>query len=169
VSRKAEDMPEPPRGTAGARWMRIKLYVEIREAAPNPMFTRAHRELVRFLHYNLPVKCAECGKARKRHWTMLCSFQALDMGMLVPQRSGKVHLPLAPVCGKHLLAAETEEADPPTTVEGEPTAVDPDVAEARARKAEADRDFELKLADARERFERKLIVDELVRREEAGE
>lgn len=108
MGRKTEDMPEPPRerGT----WVRIRHYVEIFEAKPNPMFTAAQRALIRFLHYNLPVKCAECGKSRKRHWTMLCAFQALDMGMLIPKRSGKVHLPLTPVCGKHLLAAETEDA-----------------------------------------------------------
>lgn len=39
------------------------------------------------------------------------------------------------------------------------------VAEARRRKAKADAEFEVKLATAREKLERKLIVNELVRRE----
>ena len=92
------------------RWGRPVLVVEILEAKPNRMFTEAHRQLVRFLRYEgARVPCAECGKRKKVLWTMLCSFQALDMAMLVPKRSGKIHPPLTPVCQTHLLAPEMEE------------------------------------------------------------
>lgn len=95
--------PEPQ------RFWRPVLVVEILEAKPNKMFTEAHRQLVRFLRYSASVRCAECGKRKKTLWTMLCSFQALDMAMLIPKRSGVVHPPLSPVCQTHLLAAEAEE------------------------------------------------------------
>lgn len=109
-------MPEP----AAPTFFRLKLVVGIHEARPNPMFTESQRALVRFLRYSLSIPCAECGKKKRALWTMLCSFQALDMAPLVPARSGKVHLPLTPVCQGHLLAAETEPAldpdGPKTTV-----------------------------------------------------
>ena len=97
-----------PAAESGKR-VRIVHWVEILEAKPNKMFTEAHRALVRFLRYNVSIKCAECGKRRRVLWTMLCSFQALDMGMLIPKRSGVVHNPLTPVCQSHLLAPEVGE------------------------------------------------------------
>lgn len=92
------------------RSVRLPLAVEILEAKPNKMFTEDMRQLIRFLHYTKAVACAECGKKKKRHWTMLCSFQATSMGAFVLTRSGKVHRPLTPVCGAHPLAPETEPA-----------------------------------------------------------
>ena len=100
--------PGPPQ-----RWCRLKQVVQQFEAKPNKMFTQDQHALVRFLRFTVAVPCAECGKRRKFHWTQLCSFQALSMGMLIPKRSGRVHLPLTPVCRDHLLASETEECDPP--------------------------------------------------------
>ncbi len=99
------------------RYCRPKLVVQLLEAKPNKMFTEAHRALVRFLRYDGDkVACAECGKKKRTLWTMLCSFQAWDMGMLVPKKSGKVHPPLTPVCQGHLMAPEIEEVDESGTV-----------------------------------------------------
>ncbi len=83
----------------------LALYVQILEAKPNKMFSEDQRALVRFLRYNKSVPCAECGRRKRIHWTMLCSFQAYTMAAIVPKKSGKVHLPLTPVC-QHLLAPE---------------------------------------------------------------
>lgn len=102
---RAQDSDKP-------RWCRPKLTVQILEARPNPLFTEAHRELVRFLRYEGDkVPCAECGKRKKILWTMLCSFQAWDLGGFAPKKSGKIHVPLTPVCQTHLLAAEMDEVD----------------------------------------------------------
>lgn len=78
--------------------------VQILEAKPNKMFTEQHRQLVRFLRYSMAVPCAECGRRKRTHWTMLFSFQAMSMGFLVPKKSGKIHMPLTPVCTDHILA-----------------------------------------------------------------
>ena len=78
------------------------LAVYIGEAKPNPMFTEEQRATVRFLTYNKSVRCAECGKRTKYHWTALYEFEAVSLGEpLVPVRSGLVHPPLTPVCGNH--------------------------------------------------------------------
>lgn len=83
------------------------LQVQLREAAPNKMFSEAQRAAVRFLHYSRSVECAECGRRSRHHWTSLLSFQAMDFegsyGVL-RSATGKVHAPLSPVCGKHPLA-----------------------------------------------------------------
>jgi hypothetical protein len=93
------------------RYCLPKQEVRIFEAKPNKMSTEAHRQLVRFLRYTEPLRCGECNRKGKAFWTMLCSFQAWDLGMLVPTKSGKVHQPLTPVCQKHLLAAEMDEVN----------------------------------------------------------
>lgn len=94
------------------RYHRPKLVVDILEAKPNKMFSEAHRQLVRFLRYQgAKVACAECGKKKSTLWTMLCSFQAWDMARIVPKKSGKIHMPMVPVCQTHLLAAEMDEVD----------------------------------------------------------
>jgi len=77
------------------------------EAKPNPMFTEEQRVLVRFVHYSAAVPCCECGRRSKKHWTMSCSFAAHSFPATFSvslAKSGKVHLPLAPVCTSHLLA-----------------------------------------------------------------
>ena len=38
------------------------LYVSIREAKPNTLFTEEQRQSIRFLIYSKPVACAECGR-----------------------------------------------------------------------------------------------------------
>ena len=99
----------PSAGEEKPRYCRPAMYVQILEAKPNKMFSEAHRQLVRFLRYSEYVRCAECGHRKRTLWTMLCSFQALDMAMIVPKRSGRIHLPLTPVCQTHLMAPEIEE------------------------------------------------------------
>jgi hypothetical protein len=94
------------------RYVKPAQAVDILEAKPNKMFSEEQRALVRFLRYTgETVACAECGRKKRTLWTMLWSFQAVDMGMLVPKRSGKIHPPLTPVCPTHLLAPETIEVD----------------------------------------------------------
>lgn len=82
------------------------LQVLLFEAKPNKMFSDEQTATIRFLRYTQAVPCAECGKSSKHHWTVLYSFKATSMvpGMLTLQESGKVHLPLTPVCRDHPLA-----------------------------------------------------------------
>jgi hypothetical protein len=79
------------------------LWVSIREAKPNKMFTEQQTAAVRFLVYNKPVVCAECGKKTKKMWTMLCQFEAPTMANIALAESGKIYMPLAPVCFDHPL------------------------------------------------------------------
>ena len=90
----------------------VPLVVGLYEAKPNKLFTEEQRAAVRFLRYNQAVPCAECGRRSKAHWTVLYSFEAQSLGMLVPKRSGKVHMPLAPVCRSHILAMAEWKAPP---------------------------------------------------------
>ena len=89
------------------------LLVGLYEARPNKLFTEEQRAAVRFLSYNQPVPCAECGRRSKTHWTVLYSFEAQSLGMLIPKRSGRIHMPLAPVCRAHILALATWEPPGP--------------------------------------------------------
>jgi hypothetical protein len=82
--------------------------VQIFEAKPNRMFTEEQRATVRFLRYANAVPCAECGRKSKTHWTLLISFKAKTMAAIIPKDSGKVHMPLTPVCRSHLLAPAWE-------------------------------------------------------------
>lgn len=81
------------------------LRVQICEAKPNPLFTEAQRQSIRFLRFNRHVPCAECGKKVRIHITMLCEFRCGDMerSMFVLKFSDKKHAPLTPVCGDHPL------------------------------------------------------------------
>ena len=63
------------------------------------------------MRFTVAVKCAECGRRSKHHWTQLCSFQARTLAAIVPNKSGKVHSPLTPVCRGHLLAPEYDLVD----------------------------------------------------------
>jgi hypothetical protein len=91
---------------------RLKLEVRLLSAKPNRMFPEWMTERVRFLRFSDSVPCAECGRKRKHHWTMLCAFQAHTMAPLIAKKSGTVHLPLAAVCRQHLLAPEVTESEP---------------------------------------------------------
>jgi len=83
------------------------LQVSLHEAKPNPLFSEAQRATVRFLRYSRAVPCAECGRKSKSHWTSLFSFEAMDAqgrSFVLRSKTGKVHPPLAPVCGRHPMA-----------------------------------------------------------------
>ncbi len=79
------------------------LRVGVYETRPNRMFTDAQRAGIRFLRFTQAVPCAECGRRSRAHWTVLYSFKALSMAVMVPRESDKVHMPLTPVCQQHLL------------------------------------------------------------------
>lgn len=96
------------------------LFVQIREAKENPLFSEAQREAVRFLCYNQPVACAQCGKKKRTLWTMLCAFRSIDLTSpegakrftIDAQRDGQPFPPLAGVCGDHPLAPDWPEKKP---------------------------------------------------------
>ena len=76
--------------------------VEYREAKPNKMFSPQLTALLRFATYRKAVPCAECGKKRKAHWTMLCPFRAtspVGFGL----EPGNLRAPGDPVCSDHPL------------------------------------------------------------------
>ncbi|HEA68233.1 MAG TPA: hypothetical protein ENI07_15645 [Desulfobacterales bacterium] len=51
--------------------MKIKYF----EAKDNPMFPPETTMLIRFARPEQPLKCAMCGKKRKKLWTMLVPFR----------------------------------------------------------------------------------------------
>jgi hypothetical protein len=112
---KPKTKPTPPTAAEKRREkeyrakLKALLWVEVCEAKPNPMFSEWQRSTVRFLRFNGCVPCAECGKKRRLHWTMLCAFRCKDMkqGVFSPVKSAKVHAPLSPVCSEHLLGPAT--------------------------------------------------------------
>lgn len=86
------------------------LFVDIREAKPNKMFSEEQRAAIRFLIYSRPVACAECGKKKKSLWTMICQFRAHSMeNIFAIKKSEKSHPPLAGVCGDHMLEPDYPE------------------------------------------------------------
>lgn len=88
------------------------LWVDVREAKPNPLFTEDQRQMIRFLVYNRAVPCAACGKKKKGLWTMLCTFKAGDMNAtaFVMQDYPTSFAPLTPVCCDHPLHPDMEAA-----------------------------------------------------------
>jgi hypothetical protein len=98
--------------------------VQILEAKPNKLFTEEQRAWVRFLRYSHAVRCAECGKRRRLHWTMLFSFEAKSMGFVIPVPGKGAHLPLTPVCASHLLVPAAMGA-PPARRKGHPPRMSP--------------------------------------------
>lgn len=89
--------------------LKALLWVEVLEAKPNPLFTEWQRSTVKFLRYNRHVVCAECGRKRRLHWTMLCDFKCSSMvtGRFTLLDGKKTHLPLTPVCSDHMLQPAT--------------------------------------------------------------
>lgn len=81
----------------------IILYVSVCKAKLNKMFSEEQRQAVLFLIYNQFICCTECGKKRKRMWTMLCQFKAASCGPHSLDESNKSHPPLTPVCQDHPL------------------------------------------------------------------
>lgn len=74
----------------------------------NKMFTERQHALTLFLTYSQAIPCAECGRRSKHHWTQRCTFVVMQEVGLMLKRGEKVHMPLAPVCTKHILAEHPE-------------------------------------------------------------
>jgi len=81
------------------------LCVEILEAKPNKLFTEEERSWIRFLRYNLPIPCADCGKKKRTMWTMLCSFESITI-VSIGRMSKKSFAPMTPVCNEHPLGPD---------------------------------------------------------------
>lgn len=83
----------------------IEFDVSVGLPANNPMFSERQHAITRFLSFSKPVKCAHCGRYRRKHWTQLKFFQVMMMELaglaLVP--SEKIYPPLTPVCEDHIL------------------------------------------------------------------
>jgi hypothetical protein len=83
-----------------------ELFMEIR--IPEQQLKDIARVVRRVLLGFLARPCAECGRKSKTHWTLLISFKAKTMAAIIAKDSGKVHMPLTPVCRSHLLAPAWE-------------------------------------------------------------
>ena len=77
--------------------------IAVNECKPNPLFTERQHSLTRFLRFSGPVPCAECGRRSRTHWTQLGTFSVMNEYQFSLQRGEKVHLPMSPVCTKHIL------------------------------------------------------------------
>lgn len=78
--------------------------IAVNECKPNPLFTERQHSLTRFLRFSGPVPCAECGRRSRLQWTQLATFRVMREEQFTLQAGEKVHLPMAPVCTKHILA-----------------------------------------------------------------
>ncbi|HEA66883.1 MAG TPA: hypothetical protein ENI07_08705 [Desulfobacterales bacterium] len=76
--------------------MKIKYF----EAKDNPMFPPEVTLLIRFARPEKPLKCAMCGKKRKKLWTMLVPFrgQTMDEFTMTPSDEFKA---LTLICDDH--------------------------------------------------------------------
>lgn len=81
--------------------------VSVGTPAPNKMFTEWQHACTRFLTFRRKVKCAHCGKSRKKHWTQLVFFRVMD-GQFMLQPSEQEYAPLTPVCDDHILVASDD-------------------------------------------------------------
>ena len=77
--------------------------VSVCEPAPNPLFDEFTHAVTRFLIFDKPVKCAHCGKTRKKHWTQLIFFRVMEPTGFVLKASETEYPPLTPVCDDHIL------------------------------------------------------------------
>lgn len=78
--------------------------VSVGEAKPNPMFSEWQHSITRFLTYGKKVKCAHCGKMKKRHWTQLVFFRVMEENGFTLKESEAEYPPLTPVCDAHILS-----------------------------------------------------------------
>lgn len=76
--------------------MNIKYY----EAKDNPMFPPEITMMIRFIRPEKRIKCAVCGKKRKKLWTMLVPFKGQTMQPYVMIPSDELNA-LTPICEDH--------------------------------------------------------------------
>lgn len=69
----------------------------------NPMFPPEVTMLIRFVRPEKTVKCAVCGKKRKRLWTMLVPFKGHTMHQFATTPGDELEA-LTPVCQDHPMA-----------------------------------------------------------------
>jgi hypothetical protein len=74
--------------------------IEYYEAKDNPMFPPEITMLIRFVRPEKAVKCAICGKMRKRLWTMLVPFRGQVMNQFAMTPSDELEA-LIPICDDH--------------------------------------------------------------------
>ena len=74
------------------------------EARPNKMFPPQLTSLIRFVRFKEGEFCSHCGAKRKKQWTMLVPFHAVDMLQFTTTRSDKELPALSPICDKHMMA-----------------------------------------------------------------
>lgn len=77
----------------------IKYY----EAKDNPAFPPEITMLIRLVRSEKPIKCAVCGKKRKRFWTMLVPFKGHEMNQFAMTKSDELEA-LTPICDDHPMA-----------------------------------------------------------------
>ena len=65
----------PDQEKPGAKPNRRTIYLP----RANPMFLPEMSVLLRFVHYQRPVKCPNCGRMVAKHWTLLCPFRVASM------------------------------------------------------------------------------------------
>lgn len=87
---------------------KLRYGVSVGETKENPMFDEAMHAVTRFLTFIKPVKCAHCGKARKKHWTQLVFFRVMEPLQFTLKESEVQFAPLTPVCTDHILKPEFE-------------------------------------------------------------
>lgn len=83
------------------------------EAKENPLFPPELTALIRFVKYPKPVQCEYCGRRSIYHWTMICAFRVADMEerAFSVTLSNRVFAARAPICRKHMMQPETENAN----------------------------------------------------------
>jgi len=86
----------------------VTIDVSVGEPKPNPLFDEELLALTKFLTYTKPIKCAHCGKARRRHWTQLKFFRVMDEAAFRLKASAVIYPPLTPVCTSHILKPEID-------------------------------------------------------------
>ncbi len=85
--------------------------VSVVKPKQNPMFDEFQHAITRFLTYGKKVKCAHCGKMRKKHWTQLVFFRVIEEEAgFVLKESETEYPPLTPVCDDHILAPADQSA-----------------------------------------------------------
>jgi hypothetical protein len=87
---------------------RLRYGVSVGEPAQNKLFDEVQHAITRFLTFIKPVKCAHCGKMKKKHWTQLVFFRVAEPTGFTLEPSAAQYPPLTPVCTDHILKPDFE-------------------------------------------------------------
>lgn len=80
----------------------VAMNIQYYEAEENQMFSPALTMLIRFVRPEKAIKCAICGKPRKKLWTMLVPFRGQEMHQFTMAQSDELEA-LTPICEDHPL------------------------------------------------------------------